>query len=134
MTINVEYFQSWLQLFLVLLELVAHWLGGLKGGFLLPVLKTLFSPLVKGTTAIVANHGVAETLTINLTGINAFVIAYAVANLQRHISLRVLPIFSERPKLNNRRLGQKVNILNDDSHSSLTSSPPPMPLSIFLIA
>ena len=37
--------------------------------------------LVDGTMATLANQGVAETLRINLRGNNAFVIAYAVANL-----------------------------------------------------
>ena len=37
--------------------------------------------LVPGTMATLANHGVAATLRINLSGNKAFVIAYAVANL-----------------------------------------------------
>ena len=37
--------------------------------------------LVDGTMTTLANQGVAETLRINLRGNNAFVIAYAVANL-----------------------------------------------------
>ena len=37
--------------------------------------------LVPGTMATLANHGVAATLKINLSGNKAFVIAYAVANL-----------------------------------------------------
>lgn len=75
----------------MLLELVALWLEGLEPGFFPLTLKILFSPFVKGTTAILANQGVAETLTINLIGINALVIAYAVANLQHPISLCALP-------------------------------------------
>lgn len=34
-----------------------------------------------GTIATPANHGVAQTLKINLAGSNALVTAYAVANL-----------------------------------------------------
>ena len=52
-----------------------------EGGFLPPFPKTLFTIFVKGTMAILANQGVAETLTTSLTGKRAFVTAYAVANL-----------------------------------------------------
>lgn len=41
----------------------------------------LFIRLVHRTMATLANHGVAETLRISLSGSSAFVIAYAVANL-----------------------------------------------------
>ena len=41
----------------------------------------LLMRLVDGTIAILANQGVTETLRIILSGNNAFVIAYAVANL-----------------------------------------------------
>ena len=44
-------------------------------------LNILLKRLVMGTIAILANHGVAQTLKINLAGSNAFVTAYAVANL-----------------------------------------------------
>lgn len=37
---------------------------------------------VKGTIAVLANQGVAEMLIINRTGNNAFVMTYAVANLE----------------------------------------------------
>lgn len=52
-----------------------------EGGFFPPLLKILFTTLVDGTMATLANQGVAETLIINRTGNKAFVIAYAVANL-----------------------------------------------------
>ena len=45
--------------------------------------------LVDGTMATLANHGVAETLRINLRGNNAFVIAYAVANLKAPLAVEV---------------------------------------------
>lgn len=48
-------------------------------GFLTNILLTT---LVEGTIAILANQGVAHTLRINRNGNKAFVIAYAVANLQ----------------------------------------------------
>lgn len=47
-------------------------------GFFVKILRT---KLVDGTIATLANHGVAQTLKINLRGNIAFVIAYAVANL-----------------------------------------------------
>lgn len=46
--------------------------------------------LVDGTMATLANQGVAETLRINLSGNNAFVIAYAVANLWTPLAIMVL--------------------------------------------
>ncbi len=49
--------------------------------FFLLLVNTLLIRFVEGTIATLANHGVAETLRINLRGNNAFVIAYAVANL-----------------------------------------------------
>ena len=39
-----------------------------------------------GTTALLANHGVAHTLTINLSGNSTLVTAYAVASLYNSIS------------------------------------------------
>ena len=42
----------------------------------------LFNTLVEGTMATLANHGVAQTLNINLIGSSALVTAYAVANLR----------------------------------------------------
>ena len=82
----------------MLLELVDAWLGGLEGAFFPLLVKILFNPFVKGMTAILANQGVAEMLTINLIGSNAFVIAYAVANLHNHISQpsAYLPIVNRR--------------------------------------
>lgn len=46
--------------------------------------------LVDGTMATLANQGVAETLRINLSGNNAFVIAYAVASLLTPLAIMVL--------------------------------------------
>lgn len=107
----------------MLLELVDSWLGGLEGGFFPLLVKILFNPFVKGMTAILANQGVAEMLTINLIGSNAFVIAYAVANLHNHISpLRICQSSTEE------------NLLDNNPHSSFTSSPPPVSSSIFFIA
>ena len=42
----------------------------------------LLNKFVEGMIATLANHGVAQTLRINLAGSKAFVIAYAVANLR----------------------------------------------------
>ena len=45
---------------------------------------SLFNTLVEGTMATLANHGVAQTLNINLIGSSALVTAYAVANLRNN--------------------------------------------------
>lgn len=52
------------------------------GHGLLVFLNSLVKRLIMGTIVFLANHGVAQTLKINLAGSNAFVTAYAVANLQ----------------------------------------------------
>ena len=44
--------------------------------------------LVDGTMATLANQGVAQTLRINLSGNNAFVIAHAVPSLWNFVSYR----------------------------------------------
>ena len=52
--------------------------------------------LVDGTMATLANQGVAETLRTNLRGNNAFVIAYAVANLLAPLAIEVEGHLGER--------------------------------------
>ena len=49
----------------------------------------LLNRLVDGTMATLANQGVAQTLRTNLRGNNAFVIAYAVANLLAPLAVEV---------------------------------------------
>lgn len=63
---------------------------------------SLLKKFVTGSIVLVANHGVAQTLTISLKGIRSFVIAYAVASsatslvpfspLPNHFPLLVSPL------------------------------------------
>ena len=52
------------------------------GYFVLFLVNALLIRLVDGTMATLANQGVVQTLKINLSGNNALMIAYAVANLE----------------------------------------------------
>ncbi len=60
-------------------------------GFLL---NSLLNQFVNGTTADLANQGVADTLRISRSGRSAFVIAYAVANLD-DVSQRTSPVIPQ---------------------------------------
>jgi len=59
-------------------------------------LNSLLSQVVTGTTADLANQGVADTLRISRSGRSAFVIAYAVANLD-DVSQGKSPIILQVP-------------------------------------
>lgn len=82
--------------------------------------------LVDGTMATLANQGVAETLRINLSGNNAFVIAYAVANLWTPLAIMVLGDLIEHKVA----CDAKADILDNNSCSSFTPSPPPISSSL----
>ena len=76
--------------------------------------------VVHGTMATLANHGVVETLRINLSGNKAFVIAYAVANLLTPSAIKI------RGRLGEGNCSIKADILDYNSGSSFTPSPPLM--------
>lgn len=91
--------------------------------YFLDRLKILPSRFVDGTIAIRANHGVAQTLNTSLKGKIAFVMAYAVASLDRHQSDPISEIST---------LSQLDSLLNDNPCSTFTSAPPRMPPSSLL--